>query len=234
MLNEYLEWSKAWEIDVVMRYMPIVKIFKDVYKPGKKVLEVGAGGNGITNYLDIPITALDLEFSKDLKENKLITKIVASVEKIPLPDKSVDILLSVDMFEHLNSDLRKNALKEFFRVLKPEGFIIIAVPCGKLASFHEKMLNSIYKAAKGKDNHWLIEHINFGLPESDDILKQIKSVKNDCKITVKDNVNVFMWFWIYLFRSFLPLLVRRIIMQAVYPFAKYINILPYRKIFIIS
>lgn len=52
--------------------------------------------------------------------------IVGSAENIPLEDNSVDLIISQEAFEHIqNPEL---ALKECYRVLRPEGLIYFQVP----------------------------------------------------------------------------------------------------------
>jgi SAM-dependent methyltransferase len=46
----------------------------------------------------------------------------------PLPDQSVDVLVMLNVLEHIEDDLR--ALQKAFNLLKPGGFLIIEVPAG--------------------------------------------------------------------------------------------------------
>lgn len=233
-MNRYLEWSKAWEIDIAMRYHPIAQLLRQNTSPQLRILEAGAGGKGITAFHPVPITALDIRHA-DNCDSSLINQVTASSEHIPLADNSFDILISVDMFEHLDSKARAATLCEFFRTAAQGGTIFIAVPCGKLASFHEKALNALYKIARKKDHPWLKEHIDNGLPETKELYNQIQEIcGKDSRIMVKDNVNIFLWFWLFIVRSMLPSVIRRPVMQSLFPALKYINFLPYRKLFVIS
>lgn len=235
LLKRYMTWARYWEISIAMRYEPIRKQLARNYTKETKILEVGAGGAGVTRFFPVPVTSLDIAFG-DLTEydRSLTTQVTASVESIPFPDNHFDVLISVDMFEHLDVNLRKKALLEFFRVTKPDGMLMIAVPCSKLSTFHEKIINWAYKIIKKKEHPWLEEHIKYGLPEWKALLDQIKSVNSKCLIEVQDNVNVFLWFILHNINGFLPPAIRRPIMQCVFPFVKYINFMPYRKFFLIK
>lgn len=45
--------------------------------------------------------------------------------KIPLPDKSVDLVLMLMFLHHIDDQSKKKIIKEVYRVLKPDGFIFI-------------------------------------------------------------------------------------------------------------
>lgn len=48
--------------------------------------------------------------------------------KCPLPDKSVDVLVMLNVLEHIEDDL--HALENAFKLLKPGGSLVIEVPAG--------------------------------------------------------------------------------------------------------
>lgn len=51
---------------------------------------------------------------------------LATAEALPLPDGSADAITSTFLFHHLPSDLKREALREMWRVLAPGGRLIIA------------------------------------------------------------------------------------------------------------
>ncbi|MDI6757866.1 MAG: class I SAM-dependent methyltransferase [Endomicrobiia bacterium] len=234
LVEKYLKWTKIWEIDVALRYHPIVKRAKKTCRPGAKILEVGAGGAGITAYWRVPVTAVDLNFADDGRGAGYITKVTASADAIPFPDDSFDFVISVDMMEHLPAGTRAKAIGEFVRVTRPGGKIFIAVPCGRLSAAFEKVLNALYKARNKKDNPWLAEHIAHGLPDYKDLRRQIVAAAPGAAVKTLANVNVFMWFALHILGSVLPSFLRAPLTAAIYPAAKIINFLPYRRIFVIE
>ena len=205
--------NNKWDIDILLRYYPIVKFLKSFYKPDTKILEVGSFNAGIATFFPVPVTALDICFADDI-DDKLVTKVVSSVENIPFEGKTFDVVISIDMFEHY-------------------GKIVIAVPCGELSSIFENLLSAIYRFFRNREHPWLKEHIAYGLPDWKELYKQIKSVNGNCRIQVLNNINVFVWFWLYIFKSMLPISTRGILTQIFFPVVRNINISPYRKVFII-
>lgn len=59
--------------------------------------------------------------------------IVSDIVNIPLQDGAVDAIMCTEVFEHIPDPIR--AIKEFSRLLKPEGLLIITAPFCSLTHF---------------------------------------------------------------------------------------------------
>ena len=152
-----------WHPEVAIRYLPIVSEIKKLDRP--KVLEVGAGGLGIAPYLNLPVTGLDTQFNPPFHPK--LEKRVGSGLKIPFPDKSFDVVISVDTLEHISPKDRPKVIQEMRRVAKKE--IIIAVPTGEGSLEQDKKLSLEYQKIHREPYHFLEEQIGFGLPGEDEI-----------------------------------------------------------------
>lgn len=95
-----------------------------------KILDIGCGTGGLLRELtecgecqglDLSEEALEYCRAKGLKN---VGK--GSAENIPFPDNSFDVVLVLDVLEHIEDDAA--ALKEIRRVMKNEGVAIITVP----------------------------------------------------------------------------------------------------------
>ena len=61
-------------------------------------------------------------------------------EKLPLTDNSYDLVCAFDLIEHMDDD--KKALREFYRVCKPSGYVFILAPAYQfLWSEHDEALH---------------------------------------------------------------------------------------------
>lgn len=124
---------------------------RDTKGDNTKMLEVACGtGRFATfvkdNYPHMEYTALDLspyylyEARKNIKEWHRLRQpklsmggvdgsgahfLQAAAEKIPQPDASHDVVLSIYLFHELPPDVRRAAAKEMARVLKPGGMLIL-------------------------------------------------------------------------------------------------------------
>lgn len=120
----------------------IVKILKKIPK-GNKILDAGAGEQQFKKYCS-HLKYVSQDFAKyDGEGDKkgLQTKIwdnsnldiVSDITSIPIPDQSFDAVLCTEVFEHLPEPLL--ALKEFSRIIKKDGYVIITAPFCSLTHY---------------------------------------------------------------------------------------------------
>lgn len=104
------------------------------FRPGSELLHAGCGGGQVdtgvvekmrVTALDISQHALDLYARVNGGRAKLL---LGSVFKIPLPDASVDGVYNLGVMEHFSEEDIQAALKEFRRVLRPGGKILLFWP----------------------------------------------------------------------------------------------------------
>ncbi len=92
-------------------------------------LDVGCGvGSNYSVISESALKVIGLDISQDALDTTLAPydeKVLASVEKMPLPDESVDIVVCFDVLEHVDDRV---ATKDVFRVLRPGGTAFITVP----------------------------------------------------------------------------------------------------------
>ncbi|MFZ4770694.1 MAG: class I SAM-dependent methyltransferase [Ferruginibacter sp.] len=87
--------------------------------------------------------------------------IVSDIISIPLPDHSVDAIMCTEVFEHIPNPVL--AIKEFNRLLKPGGYLIITAPFASLTHF------APYHFASGLSRFFYEHH----LPENDFSIKDL-------------------------------------------------------------
>lgn len=127
--------GKPWQIRLyeksLMKKEKVRLIKKKVNFKDKKVLDLGCaqgvvsyflkkeGGNWLHTDLDLAnlVTAREL-----LKANVFMV----GGDKIPLRDDSTDIILALDILEHLTED--QKMVQEMKRMLKPRGKVVISTP----------------------------------------------------------------------------------------------------------
>lgn len=95
-----------------------------------RILDAGCGTGLNLKYLErygdgigLDISPEALKFSKSRGNNALIC---ASADRLPFKSNSFDILCALDLLEHISED--SSTVKEFYRVLKYNGYLIITVP----------------------------------------------------------------------------------------------------------
>lgn len=152
-----------WHPEVAVRYLPVVREIKSLGKPS--VLEIGSGGLGIAPYLGSKVTGVDTNFSPPF--HPLLEKVVGSALDLPFSDKSFDVVIAVDILEHVAPEKRKKVLEEMRRVARKE--IIIAVPTGIQAEEQDKELAKEYQTSNQKEYQFFAEHEMYGLPQEKDL-----------------------------------------------------------------
>lgn len=139
-------------------------------KPGLRVLDAGAG-----ELRNKPLCKHLIYVSQDicqyegngdsmgLQTGKWDTSnidLVCDLADIPEPDASFDVILCSEVFEHVPDPLI--ALKEFSRLLKPDGKLIITAPFASFVHF------APYHFASGFSKYWYEHHLpqfNFKIQE---------------------------------------------------------------------
>lgn len=77
--------------------------------------------------------------------------IVSDILSIPLPDLSVDAIMCTEVLEHIPDPL--GAIKEFGRLLKPGGYLLITAPFASLTHF------APYHFASGFSKYFYEKHL---------------------------------------------------------------------------
>lgn len=124
-------------------------------KRGNVILDAGCGTGSLIKKLKrfgeiygIDVSSEALKFAK---KNGLKKIIKASVEKIPFKDNKFDVVISIDVLYHkaVKSDLR--ALKEFKRILKPGGIIVVKNPAHNwLRGAHDIVIHTKRRYSKNQ------------------------------------------------------------------------------------
>jgi ubiquinone/menaquinone biosynthesis C-methylase UbiE len=100
----------------------------DHVQTGDKVLEVGCGKGRFLKAIrvcrsGVDCTGVDPSEALCLHLPKEVSRIAGTLERIPLPDESYDVVFSVEAIEHCQN--RERAVAEMVRVCKPGGWVII-------------------------------------------------------------------------------------------------------------
>jgi ubiquinone/menaquinone biosynthesis C-methylase UbiE len=108
-------------------------------KPGDNVLDVGCGTgevtllaktraskNGQVFGIDPAQEMIAVARNKAARKGLEIDFRVGVIESLPFTDTSIDVVTSSLMMHHLPDDLKVRGLAEIYRVLKPDGRLLIA------------------------------------------------------------------------------------------------------------
>ena len=126
-------------------------------EPGSKLLDAGAGSQPFRSYCQhLSYFAQDIgEFSTDLERglaSRTSDYVFGNIDykgdvwQIDEEDNFFDAILCTEVFEHIPYAV--DAVNEFFRLLKPEGRLILTAPGNSVRHFDP------YYFVSGYSNHW--------------------------------------------------------------------------------
>lgn len=113
----------------VNRFGELIEVIKKL-KP-KKVLDVGCGlGNLVEKLRAEGIETIGVDGSEVLEKDWWEGRkyfITAMANKLPFEDKTFDVVVSTDFFEHVSEEEIDDILAEMKRVVKPDGKIFAEI-----------------------------------------------------------------------------------------------------------
>lgn len=138
---------------LIRKYAPI--------KSKLTILDAGCGTGRLAELMKEygTVTGIDMndEALKFARERNITVR-KASVMKLPFKDNSFDVVTSIDVLYHKAVTDDTKAMKEFYRVLKPGGIVILrlqAIPW--LTNSHDKVVHSKRRYAKNMIKEKLLE-----------------------------------------------------------------------------
>jgi SAM-dependent methyltransferase len=138
-------------LDANLRFLDAAAIVA----PGQHVLEIGSGAGSLLRRLRASgVDAVGVETSADrIEESRAVHGSLpirqVSGTALPFPDRSFDVVLSFDVFEHIpDSDAH---LAEVRRVLRPGGWYLLQTP--------NKWTNAVFETLRWRSfSRWKTDH----------------------------------------------------------------------------
>jgi len=177
-LSEALFRSR--DIDLWSRYMHVTNEIRKIRARKLSVLDVGAGGQGISVFLSSSRRDCDL-FLLDVRKDafkglRRVHRIVGDGCKLPFRDKAFDIVVSVDTAEHIPKLSRHNFYKELKRVCKKR--IVITCPIQSSDGIfqgkkYDITFQYLYETKYGVKEPNTAQHIAAGHPTIEEIKREL-------------------------------------------------------------
>jgi len=164
----------ARQLGQLVRLVPVLDALSDL--PGGTLLDVGSGALGMVDFLDAErwqVTALDESFGDYgawvRPPATEATRVVGDVRALPFEDRSFDVVVALDLLEHVPHADRGRALGELGRVARRR--VIVAAPAGAEALEADRRLARSLRHVPG----WLTEHLDNGLPFPEDLAVPLRA-----------------------------------------------------------
>lgn len=165
-------WARRWlgirQLSHLVRFDPVLALILGA-GPAGTVLDVGSGSEGITTLLppNWQATALDADFT-DYAPAASSPRLTASqmlgdVRSMPFDDRAFDVVVAVDLLEHVPAVDRQRAVSEICRVSRR--LAVIACPVGDAAlAADQRLADRIAERGRPLPG-WLAEHLDHGFPQ---------------------------------------------------------------------
>jgi hypothetical protein len=150
----------------LVRYERVVRLVREA--GGDTVLEVGSGNDGLARWLadDRRVTAVDLTFDD---AHTGAERVSADARALPFPDLAFDVVVALDMLEHVREDERPRVLQELARTARLR--LIVACPTGAGAlDVDRRLARMLDSRGESYAGSWLEEHLEHGFPAAEDIV----------------------------------------------------------------
>lgn len=127
--RQHSETIDRYAIEHLHRYA-----FAMQYIQGKDIIDIASGegygahfmSNSAKSVVGVDISAEAVAFASEKYKKSNLTYMQGSAIEIPLPDNSIDVVVSFETIEH--HDKHDEMMQEIKRILKPDGFLIMSTP----------------------------------------------------------------------------------------------------------
>lgn len=157
------------------RFEPVLALLIEL-NPERRamtVLDVGSGSSGVTSLLpgEWATTALDANFDDYAPPRRrralAPNQVVGDVRSLPFADSSFDVVVALDLLEHVPPEDRVRAASEICRVSRRRA--VIAGPAGSNALAADRELAGELVSKGRTVPGWLVEHLDYEFPDAREI-----------------------------------------------------------------
>ena len=170
------------EFDRASRHTLVGRAVRLLTSAPASVLDVGGSG-GLTGR-ELPgyrVTTVDTGGGADVK---------ASAANLPFPDRSFDVVVALDLLEHVPAELRSTIIGELVRASRL-GLVLAGPFRSDAITAAERRTMSRYREMTGRPHRWLAEHAAHGLPELDETVATLR--RSFEHVTVETSNPIELW-----------------------------------------
>ena len=181
-------------LNQLVLYEPVLRLIREL--GGGTLLDVGSGSVGARRWLGAEwnITAVDADFQDYGTATGPAAdgahRVVGDVRGLEFPASRFDVVLALDLLEHIDRDDRPQALGELARVARQR--LIVACPAGRPALDVDRRLARLYASRGWPEPGWLADHLANGFPEPRELVEPT-GVNGRIRVLGNENVHAHYW-----------------------------------------
>jgi SAM-dependent methyltransferase len=171
---------------------------------GGRALDVGSGSEGVASWLrgDWAVTAVDRSFApigamRGPRADRPVHTVVGDARELPFADGEFDVVLALDVMEHIEPAARGRALSELVRTARRR--VIVAGPAGDAALAADAGLAEGLRRRGLTPPGWLTEHEANGFPAPGDLREQLAG-HGRLRLLGNENLRWHEWLFRFEFR----------------------------------
>jgi predicted SAM-dependent methyltransferase len=165
-----------WAWDRRCRAVDTMRVLRQVAAADSTILDAGCGEYGLTAFMPgANITGVDVLPEDGIASD--VNYVRGSLTDLPFDDRSFDVVVAIDVLEHLSPERRSPAVGEAVRIARRA--VIITFPSGRQArAVDEQFATELDRRGKARPD-WLDEHLANPYPETKAILDEIRAAANN-------------------------------------------------------
>lgn len=170
---------------------------------GGTLLDVGSGSEGVAGWIGPgwTVTAVDRSFENigalPGPRPARTLKVVGDACNLPFGDREFDVVVALDVLEHVMPKNRRKAIDEMVRVARRR--VIVACPTGRAALAADGRLAEGLKTRGVPPPSWLAEHEENGFPDREELRAQLES-HGELRLIGNENIRWHEWLFSFEFR----------------------------------
>lgn len=125
-MNDYYNQEEVWKRTNSRTEKRLEDTLSIVPRNIKSILDIGCGDGRFTNRLKGFENVIGFDRSKTGLKKLVFLKILGNSDKIPIKDKTIDLVIATELLEHLDDYIFNNTISEIERITKR--YILISVP----------------------------------------------------------------------------------------------------------
>jgi hypothetical protein len=167
----------GYQANHLVRFAPVLELLHGTAPGGATLLDVGSGSHGVSTLLPHTweVTVLDADFrdygAADGGAPRGVRAVVGDVRALPFADETFDVVVALDLLEHVPAAARERAIGEICRVARQRA--LIACPAGPAALAADRRIADRLTRRGRKLPGWLEEHLERGFPDVEALLAAV-------------------------------------------------------------
>lgn len=161
-----------WAYGTRCRNADVARILRPFISGDSILLDAGCGEYGLSTFVSEGyVIGLDILSAED--RSGVSSFVLGSIASLPFAERAFSVAASVDVFEHLPSPLRSDAIRQLVEVSRKA--VVITFPSGKQARQIDEEFCKSLEATGQPVPDWLSEHLANQYPEVEEILSAIQA-----------------------------------------------------------